>query len=298
VNEESYSDVTVMPESTYYYRVRSVNSFGESAYTSEVMATTPAAPTGGAILGNTDIFDRVSTNVNRRAVPYTMPEAGDIESICIYHEGGSGGLLLGVYGDDGGLPSGRLGVTPLSSINSSGGWQTVHLSSPVSVSAGETIWLAWGFENNPGIPYQNGSPGRAVSPEDWGGGMPIDFGSSSVSDYIYSIYANYDRAPAQQQSQSIMLESGDEIFDGDVVLVYPNPTTGKLTVSWKQDYEKGLALRLLDATGRTIQILNIESGLYEVELDLRDYRPGMYLLILSDPAEDKILFRSKVIRSR
>jgi hypothetical protein len=146
---------------------------------------------GGGNIGYTTVFGDTTTIGERRAQPVTATTAGDLQSISIYHRGGSGGLLLAVYEDDGGLPGTRLGITPEVQISSNEGWQTVNLPSPVTVSAGQLVWLAWLFENNPGIFYQSGTPGRANSGIEWSGGMPSDFGSSSTSDFIYSIYATY-----------------------------------------------------------------------------------------------------------
>jgi len=43
-------------------------------------------------------------------MPFVLPEDGTIQSISIYHDGGSGGLLMGVYSDNSGLPDQRLAV--------------------------------------------------------------------------------------------------------------------------------------------------------------------------------------------
>ncbi len=126
-----------------------------------------------------------------------MPESGTLQSITIYHEGGTGNVLLGVY-DDSASPGSRLGVTASTAINAGAGWQTIDLISPVNVSSGQTIWLAWVFENNPGIRYTTGTPGRASSSQTWSGGMPDPFGSATVANYIYSIYATY--TPVAQQT--------------------------------------------------------------------------------------------------
>ena len=141
-------------------------------------------------IGNTTVFSSITTSANRRAAPYTMPESGIIQSISIYHEGGSGDVLLGVYTGDS-APGTRIGVTAATAINGSAGWQTVNLTEPVYVEAGQELWLAWVFENNPGIRFEDGSPGRADSGQGWVGGMPDTFGSSTTANYIYSIYAMY-----------------------------------------------------------------------------------------------------------
>jgi hypothetical protein len=127
-------------------------------------------------------------------MPFTMPQGGTIESISIYHEGGTEDMmedmLLGVYNGDS-EPLNLLAKTPSTPVNSSEGWQTIDLSETVWVDAGATIWLTWVFERNPGIRYQSGTPGRAQSAQGWSGGMPDPFGSSTQADYIYSIYATY-----------------------------------------------------------------------------------------------------------
>jgi hypothetical protein len=43
-----------------------------------------------SIIGYTDVFTTITTVANRRAQQVTMPEAGTLMSISIYHEGGSG----------------------------------------------------------------------------------------------------------------------------------------------------------------------------------------------------------------
>jgi hypothetical protein len=145
---------------------------------------------GTATVGNTTIFGSTSTSAYRRAMPFTMPENGSICSVSMYHEGGSGKMILGVY-DGTSSPQNRLGVTPTTLISGLPGWQGVCLTSPPYVSAGSTVWLAWVYESNPGIRYQTGSPGRYQSSQTWSGGMPDPFGSGSQTSYIYSIYATY-----------------------------------------------------------------------------------------------------------
>jgi len=152
--------------------------------------TAPLTSSYSGTVGNETVFSSVTTNGNRRAMPFVMPEAGTLESITMYHEGGTGNVLLGVY-TGAGLPEAMIAVTASTPLSSVAGWQTIDLISPVEVAAGETIWLAWVFESNPGIRFQTGTPGRASSPAGWSGGMPATFGDSSTADYVYSIYATY-----------------------------------------------------------------------------------------------------------
>ena len=52
----TYSDSGLTPSTTYYYRVRATNSAGDSAYSAEAFATTPAAPATGL---QGDYFDNI-----------------------------------------------------------------------------------------------------------------------------------------------------------------------------------------------------------------------------------------------
>jgi uncharacterized repeat protein (TIGR02543 family) len=143
------------------------------------------------IVGHILVFSRISTNRSRMAMPFTMPEDGTINSITMYHLGGSGRMILAVYdGED--LPENRLGVTVETNINSSDGWQTINLTSPATVRGGQTIWLAWVYSTNPGIALGEGSPAKVDSAISWVGGMPEQFGTSYYgSPQIISIYATY-----------------------------------------------------------------------------------------------------------
>jgi uncharacterized repeat protein (TIGR02543 family) len=166
-------------------------SGSQADYLYSIYATyTPAGGPTYKNVGNTTIFGSTSTSANRRAMPFTMPENGTIESVTMYHTGGSGSMILGVY-DGEGTPQNRLGVTATTAVSGSTDWQTINLTSPAYVAGGTTVWLAWVYETNPGIRYQTGSPGRYQSGDTWSGGMPDPFGSGSQSDYIYSIYATY-----------------------------------------------------------------------------------------------------------
>ena len=100
-------------------------------------------------------------------------------------------MLLGVYSDDSGAPATLLGATAQTAVSAAEGWQTVSLTAPVSVNTGETVWLSFVFENNIGIRFEKGTPGRAMTTETWTSGMPAEFGASGHADYNYSLYCNY-----------------------------------------------------------------------------------------------------------
>ena len=174
---------------TYFFAVTAYNDIDESDYSNEITYTIPLEGAQSTV-GDQTVFTRTSTKAMRRAMPFIMPEDGTIESVSIYHEGGSGNMILAVY-DGQTLPDNRLAVTAQTAVKSASGWQTIGLTTPVFIPAGTRIWLGWVFENSPGVRYESGSPGRAQSDQTWSGGMPDPFGTSSQRDYVYSIYATY-----------------------------------------------------------------------------------------------------------
>ncbi|MBK6285933.1 MAG: hypothetical protein IPF54_27520 [Draconibacterium sp.] len=115
-------------------------------------------------------------------MPVTFNENANIESLSIYHNGGTGNMILGIYSDQSGVPASLIGVTLSTQLNTSEGWQTISLISPASVKSGQKVWLSWVFQKNPGIRYSIGSPARAQSDNLWSSGMPSGFfGKSSFA---------------------------------------------------------------------------------------------------------------------
>jgi hypothetical protein len=280
---ESFIDNTVSPGETYFYRVCSVNDNGKSEYTPSEGATTPEDNPDSRHIGNVNIYSSTTTSPNRRAMQVTFPESGIVQSISIYQNGGSGSMQLGIYGDASGVPGSRLGITPAVPVSSEAGWQTIDLSSPVAVNAGDIVWLAWVFEDNPGIRYTAGTPARAHSSETWSGGMPTVFGSSNMDDYKYSLYCSYST-------------SGYSNHPEDKFLVFPNPATDKVTVSWNLKYNNGLVLTLVNSTGQKVSTLNTDHNQNEVELNLNEYTAGLYLLIIKNPEKERVIYRARVVK--
>ena len=153
-------------------------------------------------VGNTAVFSEGYAPANRRAVPFPMPENGVIQNVTMFHEGGStGDMILAVYDDDGGSPGSRLGVTQETPTQTIPGWQTIDLINPVYVESQARIWLAWVYEDMPGVRVASSDAGwgraKTEPPKHWEDvpRMPQQFGSCNVStDWTYSIYAAYTPA--------------------------------------------------------------------------------------------------------
>jgi PKD repeat protein len=230
--------VTYDTAGTYDVTLTATNSAGDDTeIKTDFITVTEALPT----VGHTTVFSSTTTTANRRTMPFTMPEDGAISSVTMYHTGGGGNMILGVY-DGEGSPANRIGVTPSTPVNGGTGWQTINLTSSAFVPGGSTVWLAWVYESNPGIWYESGSPGRMDAGVAWSGGMPDPFGSSTQADYIYSIYASYTPGggPAQYtlttntvgQGSIALNPTGGTYNDGTVVTLTANPASGWQFDGW------------------------------------------------------------------
>jgi hypothetical protein len=188
-------------------------------------------------VGNPTVFQQVAYQDERCAEAFTMPTSGRIETISIYHEGGSGQMLLGVYlGDT--WPDACVAVTAPTAVSASTGWQTIPLISPVWISTGKLIWLAWVFEDNPGIRYQTTSSGWVQGGQGWTGSLPGSFGTDWQSNRLYSIYASYVSDPHPVINEVMPRNdtlSGVGFWDEDWtrqgwIEIY-NPTDGAISLS-------------------------------------------------------------------
>ncbi|MEZ5104292.1 MAG: LamG-like jellyroll fold domain-containing protein [Draconibacterium sp.] len=247
------------------------------------------------IIGNTDVFSYVAKDDNLRAMPVTFSRKGIVNSISIYHGGGFGNMILGMYADQSGSPSTKLGVSRSTPVNANEGWQTVELSTPICVTAGQTVWLAWIFQNNPGVRYSIGAPGRASSQNTWQTEMPENFGISNTKDYKYSVYCTYitnsydfKDATVPETVSSIQEEKinslkitktesilSNDIFDIDFML-YPNPASSMVNIDFTNLPNTDTRLLIIDNNGRIVVDRNVGSLLNQ--FDISQFPSGMYFI--------------------
>ncbi|TAF96586.1 MAG: T9SS C-terminal target domain-containing protein, partial [Cytophagia bacterium] len=75
-------------------------------------------------------------------------------------------------------------------------------------------------------------------------------------------------------------EEIDQTGDADVLVVWPNPTTGLLQLkTWLAEAGK-VEVMVQDLTGRTAKSnqFRAEAGVFEAQMNLEDLPMGMYLL--------------------
>lgn len=146
--------------------------------------------------GNTIKYSLISNSTAKRAYPVTVSEDGSIEAISLYHNArnaATDSLMVAVYSDNTGSPSSRLGISARSTqISATEGWQTVNLISPVAVTAGQTIWLAWQLNSATtiGVFYDAGAVTRASTTATYPA-LADPFGATSFANFSYSVYAKY-----------------------------------------------------------------------------------------------------------
>jgi hypothetical protein len=237
--------------------------------------------------GTMEVYGSITTAGNRRAIPVTFYESGLIESISIYHNGGNDNMLLGVYTDVNGTPGSILGATPSTGISSDEGWQTVSLKNPVPVTSGQSVWLSWVFENNPGVRYKSGQPYRAESSETWSVGMPPTFGSVNFVGYTYSVYCTYRAEKTslkgatitETASKSNTLDEEEKPLFGmnkNDIIVYPNPAQSFVQVEIPDLGDLETKIRIIDNSGRIIVEKLIQS--HTTRIDINHVSPGMYFV--------------------
>ena len=203
--------------------------------------------------------------------------------------------MFGVYSDASGSPSSRLGVTAAATVASAAGWQTLPLTSPVTVTSGQTVWLSWVFQTNPGIRYVLGTTPRAESTGTWAGGMPAAFGPATYVLYSYSLYCTYSTSQVKSGGSAAEIISTETIKEE--VLIYPNPTDGDITVVWNNNYDKGLTLTIYNSVGSLVKTVQVPPQVNEITVDLGDTKPGIYLLQLRDNMNGILINTSRVIKN-
>jgi hypothetical protein len=266
----------------------------EAGNVSESVSAQVVIPTK---IGYTEVFGLASLSTVRRAIPVTFNEAGQIQSISVYHNAGSGNVILGVYSDVAGFPSALLGVTPSTAVNATAGWQTVTLTTPVNVVSGQKVWLAWVFQNVSNIRYEQTSTPASVVGGTWASGMQTTFGVSYNANFKFSVYCTYI---ADNTKSAVIAGEIEPVFEKADLKVYPNPFSEKLRFEFVSPESVSARIDLYDMTGRIVKTIfeqPIEGGVnYEAEFRPETIISGMYIyrMTMGDAVYNgKVVFKKK-----
>ena len=189
-----------------------------------------------------------------------------------------------------------MGITSSTTVNATEGWQTVNLTSPVSVTTGQTVWLAYVFENSVGIRYEVGTPGRALSSDTWTSGMPGTFGVSTNADYNYSLYCTYTTVNMAKSAefdlpQAVSIDSlqfreiETPVFESSELKVYPNPFNTRLNFEFTTENDAYALLEIFNLNGQSIARLleqQVQAGVMNrIEYIPSEIIAGIYIYRLT-----------------
>lgn len=168
------------------------------AYSSKVLWNDDLAAYTPKYLGIQTVGGSTASLTTRTAVPYTFTENGQITAMRIYlnmnGSSKSNRIRLAVYDNTGsaGKPGAKLAETNIVLISDIVGWQTINLQNALSVTNGQTIWLAWIQEKTASTYYTTGTPGYAwTTGNTWADGLPASYGTSTQNNSLFSAYFIY-----------------------------------------------------------------------------------------------------------
>ena len=176
---------------SFYYKVASINSIGESAWSNVDGETIIAPAYDTTTLGTTVALDvSTSTNAAKRGFKVYPAADGFIDSVTFRHSNATGNALIGIYADSSNAPGALIGVSiSESAITTGQEWTTHALTTPLAITKGTPVWIAmktsvtatWGYL---------AAYGRSVfGPTDYD--MADPFGTITTdSVFIYPSYAN------------------------------------------------------------------------------------------------------------
>ncbi|MCK5615400.1 hypothetical protein KAR91_76760, partial [Candidatus Pacearchaeota archaeon] len=141
--------------------------------------------------GENVLLPSTTTNDNRKGQQVIVPFDCDISSLTFYQEGGAASnILVSVYDNVADEPLNRLGLSASTPIDGAPGWQTVPLITPVSVSAGDVIWLNWVPDGQLVYGFESPTSGlKWIGSNTYTFPDPID-GPVTTAAASYNIYCN------------------------------------------------------------------------------------------------------------
>lgn len=173
-------------------------------------------------------------------------------------------------------------VNPIPTVNNPGN-KTVCVNTPLAAIN------FTGSSNNATYSWTNSNAGIGLAAS--GNGNISSFTPSNVGTASISVTPTLNGCTGTAQTFTIIVENCANLENTYLsnVLVYPNPTSGSVTIS-NIPNEKINQLKLIDMNGKEIQRLKIDSD--QLNLELTNYASGSYFLIFQ---EGETLIGSKKI---
>jgi len=177
----------------YYNTSVTIPAWGSKVlWNDDLVAYTPKNLGVQTVGGSTALF------TTRTAVPYTFTENGTVVAMMIYSNmnGSSKAnrLLMAAYDNTGssGKPGTKLAETNTVLVSDITGWMRVNLKTPLTVTNGQTVWLAWIMQKTASTYSTAGTPGYAwTTGNTWADGLPTTYGTSTQNNSLFSLYFIY-----------------------------------------------------------------------------------------------------------
>jgi hypothetical protein len=144
------------------------------------------------VLGNSNIEASSDYWFNAIAYKVVASENGSLQSLATYCKStASPNFIMALYADAAGVPGTRLAITE-SKAQTLNAWLTLNLTSPYSLAAGTTYWLALGSADASVYGHAKSTLANAsVWSSSTTGTLGASFGSCSVLNYKVSAYGTY-----------------------------------------------------------------------------------------------------------
>lgn len=130
-----------------------------------------------------------------------------------------------------------------------------------------------------------------------GGNATGSGGTSSYSigqiNYTNAVGSNGSVSQGVQQPFEIFLLGTDEFPEIKLMVVFPNPTTGEITLKTGSYTSESLQYELFDLNGREIKTQKIPQT--EMQIHLENLPPSLYFLKVLD--QNKLLKTFKIIKN-
>lgn len=254
-NSSSYTDNGLNASTTYYYRVQASSGSTSSAYSNTANASTSAAAgttTTTIIQQNTQQAYISVNNLFNSGQSFTATVTGVLSKIDVNLRQAVSNSTLRIY--SGNTVSGTA-LYQQTGISVGSGWQSITLNNTFNLTANQQYTFV----------LTGSSFGYALSNAYSGGHLWYNGFAYSLYDAAFRVY---------QESSGSLIQAELARLQSPGVVVFPNPSRGKFTVSSPEDLAFPVQLRLYDAAGRLVKMELMRGPVQE--FDCTEVKPGLY----------------------
>lgn len=115
-------------------------------------------------------------------------------------------------------------------------------------------------------------------------GTSVTFtGASSGTTYEYQVRTDCNGTFSSYAAGSYNFRAAARIGEDVGVLIYPNPVSDMLTIEFPEVEATQVQIQLIDVLGRVVtEIKNQDTSEFSIEIDVNNFKPGVYFVKISD----------------